>query len=111
MASKLAKQAKALAQRPYTEEVAKDELKDGTKVFLISIPELPGCMAHGLTIQEARASLKDARYEYILSLLEDGEDVPEPLWSSTSTAGAPTVLTDLVTVSQPETRELIYRAW
>ncbi len=42
-------------------------------------------MADGDTVKEAVANLDDARYEYILSLLEDDLEVPTPLpLSSTS---------------------------
>jgi len=81
----LRKQAKQLAAAPYTEWVVRDETTNGRPIYLMSHPELPGCMAQGETIEEARASLGDARFEYILSLLEDGLDVPVPQTQATQT--------------------------
>ncbi len=74
----LGEKSRLLAKRSYIEEISKDETTDGHPVYLMSHPELPGCMTQGATIEEARENLQDARYEYILSLLEDGEPVPEP---------------------------------
>ena len=67
-----------LANRPYTEETILDETTEGGNIFLIVHPELPGCMAQGLTVKEAQENLRDARFEYLLSLLKDGLPVPDP---------------------------------
>jgi predicted RNase H-like HicB family nuclease len=91
MTSDLEKRAEKLANRPYTVEFMEDETTDGEPIFVVSHPELPGCMAQGETLHEALQELEDARKEYILSLLEDGLPVPQPLerriGGATSTSG------------------------
>lgn len=74
----LREKAKRLAALPYLYEVSKDELKDGSKIFVALHPELPNCMAQGESAEEALIELADAREEYIFSLLEDGLEVPKP---------------------------------
>ncbi len=78
MSDSLEKEAERLANQPYRIVVTADETTDGEPILVLSHPELPGCMTHGTTIQEALTSLQDARREYILSLLEDGLPVPQP---------------------------------
>ena len=85
MNTKLSERAEKLAAEPYTVEIILDETTDGEPVYLVSHPELPGCMAQGGTIEEATANLEDARKEYILSLLEDGLPVPTPSSRATET--------------------------
>ena len=41
-------------------------------------PDLPGCVATGLTAEEARADMAIAVRLHIESLREHGESVPEP---------------------------------
>jgi len=85
--SDLRDKAKELASAPYTVVTVRDETTDGDPVFVMYHPELPGCMAQGITVEEARVNLEDARREYILSLLEDGLEVPVPLTRVTNTVG------------------------
>ena len=42
-------------------------------------------MTHGASVEEALDNLKDARKQYILSLLEDGLPVPPPAIAATET--------------------------
>ncbi|MCC7207015.1 MAG: type II toxin-antitoxin system HicB family antitoxin [Anaerolineae bacterium] len=86
----LERQAKALAALDYSVLISLDDTVQGERVILAAHPDLPGCMSDGLTLDEALENLADARYEYILSLLEDGLPVPEPARpesTSTSTRG------------------------
>lgn len=76
--TKLWTQAEHLASRNYDVEQSTDTLTNGEAVVLLKNPELPGCRAHGATINEATANLKEARTEYIYSLLEDALPVPYP---------------------------------
>lgn len=46
--------------------------------FLITVPDLPGCMTAGATEKEALANLPEAMAAWIESALMDGEPVPEP---------------------------------
>jgi len=71
-------EAEKLANQAYRVLFNRDETTTGKPVFLLINPELPGCMAHGRDIEEAKQNLRDARIEYILSLLEDGLPVPKP---------------------------------
>jgi len=47
-------------------------------VFVVDVPELPGCMAHGATPSEAVAAAQDAIALWIDTALEDDRTVPEP---------------------------------
>ncbi|MCL4795069.1 MAG: type II toxin-antitoxin system HicB family antitoxin [Bryobacteraceae bacterium] len=42
------------------------------------VPDLPGCMATGDTVDEVKANLRTAIRDHILALREIGEPVPEP---------------------------------
>lgn len=81
--------ASELAARDYKLEYEWDELADGSPVVMAINPELPGCMAQGATEEEAREELREARQEYIYSLLEDELHVPEPEILATSVSGNP----------------------
>ena len=48
------------------------------KIYVVSIPELPGCMAHGETKEEALKEIEVAKELRIETALADGEKVPEP---------------------------------
>jgi predicted RNase H-like HicB family nuclease len=51
---------------------------DEDQAFVAEIPELPGCMAHGNTHEEALASAKAAMQLWIDTAKEFGDPVPEP---------------------------------
>ncbi|NBS17387.1 MAG: toxin-antitoxin system HicB family antitoxin [Gammaproteobacteria bacterium] len=46
--------------------------------FLITFPDLPGCMADGDTVDEAIANGRDAVQSWILTAREFGDAVPSP---------------------------------
>lgn len=48
------------------------------EVFVAEVPELPGCMAHGNTQEEALANAKEAMQLWIDTAREFGDPVPEP---------------------------------
>ena len=77
--------AEILASRAYTLQITPDETTDGEPLWVMENPEVPGCIAQGGSPEEALENLKDARTEYILSLLDDGESVPEPAPQATIT--------------------------
>lgn len=83
----LEKKALELSRQPYSIEYEVDETVDGKKVNVLRHPELYGCMAQGFTIEEALKELEEVRYEYLLSILEDGLPVPSPMATSTETIG------------------------
>ena len=47
--------------------------------YIVSCPQLPGCVTQGETIDEALAMIKDAIQGYITSLHKHGEPVPSSL--------------------------------
>ena len=46
--------------------------------FIAEVPELPGCMAHGDTQEDALANIKEAMRLWIDTAHEFGDPVPEP---------------------------------
>jgi len=49
------------------------------KVYVVRIPELPGCSTHGSTQEEALEMAKEAIAGYIESLQKNNEPIPQPL--------------------------------
>ncbi len=47
--------------------------------YIVSCPQLPGCVTQGETIDEALAMIKDAIQGYITSLQKHGEPIPPGL--------------------------------
>lgn len=78
MVNETYKQAIKLALRNYTVAVFEDKQSNGTKIFMAKNPELNGCMAQGITIDEAIQNLSDARIDYIYDSLVSGIAIPEP---------------------------------
>ena len=62
----------------YATQVVPERDEQDHLVYVATHPELPGCMSHGNSPQEAIDSLKEAREFYISVLLEKGLDVPLP---------------------------------
>lgn len=59
----------------YRMEIVEDPYEGG---FVISFPDLPGCITCGETLQSALDNAQDAKKAWIEATLEDGMDVPEP---------------------------------
>jgi predicted RNase H-like HicB family nuclease len=51
---------------------------DDDEAYVVEVPELSGCMAHGKTRQEAIRNAEDAIRFWIKTAKEDGIAVPEP---------------------------------
>jgi predicted RNase H-like HicB family nuclease len=47
--------------------------------FLASVPDLTGVMAYGETEEQAVRKVKAIALQVLADMIEDGEDVPEPL--------------------------------
>lgn len=47
-------------------------------VFVVQVPDLPGCTAHGESEKEALESARDAVELYLDVLSERGDPIPEP---------------------------------
>ena len=51
---------------------------EGDKIYVASVPELKGCMAHGKTPGEAAREIETAMELWIEDAEEAGERMPEP---------------------------------
>jgi antitoxin HicB len=60
---------------PYTIE---EEEEDGKKVYVVEIPDLPGCGAQGTTLEEARRNLEEAKAIWIEESWKRKLTIPEP---------------------------------
>lgn len=60
---------------PYKIEVIPD-VDDGG--YGVCIPDLPGCLSTGATIEEAISNIEEAKREWITAAVEDGLTIPEP---------------------------------
>ena len=59
---------------PYRVEIVQNE--DGG--YVVSFPELKGCLTSGATIESAIANAEEAKREWILAALQEGYPIPEP---------------------------------
>ena len=75
------------ARLPYSVVVIPEKGEEAQLVYVASHPELPGCMSHGATPDEALANLAEARTLYIRTLLEKHIEVPVPVAFETVTSG------------------------
>ena len=120
MNDKLWDEACKFAANPYDVEIERDTLSDGQTVYLARNPELPGCKAQGMSEDEAKKNLDEARVDYIYALLEEGLPVPEaaPYQSVTGVMGGvePTEpymfsgrpASDVDEAAQPDDRERLF---
>ena len=46
--------------------------------YVVEIPELPGCISQGETLEEAYKMIQDAKICWLETAIEDGIEVPEP---------------------------------
>lgn len=51
---------------------------EADEIFVVDVPELPGCMAHGRTKREAITQAEAAIDLWIETAKEDGIALPEP---------------------------------
>ena len=63
---------------PYTITV-KRGTGDGAEYWIARVLELPHCMTHGASPEEALKDIEDARREWLKSNLEAGLPIPEPV--------------------------------
>ena len=59
----------------YRMEIIEDPDEGG---YVVSFPDLPGCLTCGETISSAIANAKDAKAAWIDAALENGNPIPEP---------------------------------
>jgi predicted RNase H-like HicB family nuclease len=48
------------------------------EAYVVDVPELPGCMAHGDTRQDAIKNAEDAIKFWIKTAKDDGVEIPQP---------------------------------
>ena len=60
---------------PYRMEITPDKDEGG---FVISYPDLPGCITCGETMESAIANAQDAKIAWLTAALEDGVEIQEP---------------------------------
>ncbi len=70
-------EAEKLAKLNWTYSI-QDRLTTGEIAYVAMVSSLPGCMAQGVTRDEAFYNLEDAKVSYIESILDDGMAVPMP---------------------------------
>ncbi|HEY9175058.1 MAG TPA: type II toxin-antitoxin system HicB family antitoxin [Verrucomicrobiae bacterium] len=51
---------------------------DEDATFVVEVPELPGCLAHGSSRQEAIRNAEDAIRFWIQTAQDDGLEIPHP---------------------------------
>ena len=59
----------------YRMEIVEDREEGG---FVVSFPDLPGCITWGETLESAIANAADAKKTWIEAALEEGVEIPEP---------------------------------
>ena len=59
----------------YRMEVVEEKTESG---FVVSYPDLPGCITCGETVESAIANALDAKKAWIEAALEEGIEIPEP---------------------------------
>ena len=69
------KKLKDYMKLSYRMEIVPDQDEGG---FVISFPELPGCITSGDTIEEAIKNAEDAKKEWLTAAIEDGVTINEP---------------------------------
>lgn len=60
---------------PYRMEIVEDRDEGG---FVVSYPDLPGCITCGETVESAVANAQDAKRAWLEATLEDGITIREP---------------------------------
>jgi predicted RNase H-like HicB family nuclease len=52
--------------------------KDAGSDFGVSLPDFPGVITAGTSLDDARAMAEEALALHVEGLIEDGDDIPEP---------------------------------
>jgi antitoxin HicB len=74
VAPEIEAQVQEIMKRPYRKVIS----GDADEGFLIQVPDLPGCMTAGETMEEAVTMLQEAMALWLTVALEDGLPIPEP---------------------------------
>ena len=62
-------------QLPYRMEFVRDEAEGG---YVVSFPDLPGCITCGESLTAAAANAEDAKRAWLEAALAEGFSIPEP---------------------------------
>ena len=54
-------------------------IEKGSNNFSAYVPDLPGCVTTGKTLEEIEANMREAIDLHLEGLRADGESIPEPL--------------------------------
>jgi len=60
---------------PYRMEIVEDKDEGG---YVVSFPDLPGCLTCGETVETAVANAMDAKNAWLEAAIEDGIEIQEP---------------------------------
>jgi len=47
-------------------------------LYIAEVPDLPGCMTQGATVDDAKANVREAIEGHLATLRDLGRDVPQP---------------------------------
>lgn len=56
--------------------------------YWVTVPDLPGCISEGDTVEEAAFMAADAMKTYVASLLKNGSDLPKATFGTSAEDGA-----------------------
>lgn len=62
-------------QLPYRMELVEDKDEGG---YVVSFPDLKGCISSGATVESAVANVNEAKREWLQAAIEDGYEIAEP---------------------------------
>lgn len=62
---------------PYRLELVPDTKEGG---YIVTFPELPGCLSCGETKESALVNAEDAKKAWLIAALEDGIEINEPVF-------------------------------
>ena len=74
---------------PYRMEIVEDREEGG---YVVSYPDLPGCLTCGETIESAVENARDAKRVWLEAALEEGVSIPKPDSPSSACPAACTAL-------------------
>ncbi len=60
---------------PYRMEIVEDTAEGG---FVVSYPDLPGCITSGETLESAAQNALDAKKAWLIAAMEEGIEIHEP---------------------------------
>ncbi len=58
---------------PYRMEIVEDTDEGG---FVVSFPDLPGCVTCGETLEKAMQNAEDAKRAWLVAAMEEGMEIP-----------------------------------